>query len=179
MTDTNSIEATSPETTSERLSRRVEQARDRAAERARKTADATGEAASEAVRLVRKHPVLAISGAVLIGAAVARVLPGKVKKKARRNSSRAIGLATTAAELALAYGRKAGENTAESARDGAGWVSHAVSGLAGALGERVSEGSDTARKGWFELAGMSSEKARDAGNLAAQQLRKFAKRLES
>lgn len=179
MTDTDTIEATSPETTSERLSRRIDQARDRAAERARHAADATGGAASEAVRLVRKHPVVAIGGAVLIGAAVAQVLPKKMKKKAAKNSRRAIGLAATAAELALAYGRKAGESTAEGARDGAGWVGHAVTGLADALGERLSDGSQSARKGWFELAGMSSEKARDAGNLAAQQLRKFAKRLES
>lgn len=177
MTDTNTSDPHG--SASDRLSRRIEVARSRAADRGRRAADAAGGAAGDAAKLIREHPVVAIGGALLVGAVIAQTLPRKVTKRARKRSKRALGLAAGAAELALAYGRKTGASAADNTREGADWLGHVVRLAADAVGNGLAQGSDSARKGWLELAGISSEKAREAGNLAADQLRKVAKRLES
>ena len=177
-------------TATDRLTRRVEVAKSRAAARTERAANAASAGGSNALALLRKHPFATIGGALVVGAIAAQLLPGKMGKGTRKNSRRAFDLAAGAAELALAYGKRASESAADTGRDSAIKLGHAghefgtmasdrLNGLAGELGQRLGDSSDVARKRGLELAGSAADMARDASALAARKLRELAAKLES
>ena len=181
---------TTTDTATDRLTRRVEVAKSRAAARAERAADAASDAGSNALALLKMHPFATIGGALVVGAIAAQLLPGKIGKGSRKSSRRAFELAVAAAELALAYGKRAGESAADTGRDSAIKLGHAgyefgakanerLNGIAGKLGNHIGDSSDIARKRGLELAGSAADMARDAGALAARKLRELASRLES
>lgn len=181
---------TPTDTATDRLTRRVEVAKLRAAARTERAANAASDGGSNVLALMRKHPFATIGGALVVGAIAAQLLPGKMGKGTRKNSRRAFDLAAGAAELALAYGKRASESAADTGRDSAIKLGHAghefgtmasdrLNGLAGELGQRLGDSSDVARKRGLELAGSAADMARDASALAARKLRELAAKLES
>jgi len=174
----------------DRITRRVEEAKSRAAARADRAAETASNAAGSAVRMIKDHPFAAIGGAVVVGAIVSQLLPGKAGKRSRKSSQRVLELAAGAAELALAYGKRASESAAEAGRDGSIRLGHAghefgakasdtFNDLVSNLGDRLGDSSDVARKRGLELAGSAADMARDASTLAARKLRELAAKLES
>ena len=101
------------ELATDRLTKRLELAKTRAAARAERAADAATDAGSGAISLVKKHPFATIGGAIVVGAVVAQLLPGKIGKGSRKSSRRAFDLAAAAAEIAFAYAKRASENAAD------------------------------------------------------------------
>ncbi len=65
--------------------------------------------------LAREYPWLMIAAGLGLGVLVATVLP---RKFAGKTAKRAMGIATVAAELGLAYGRQARDAAGEAAHDG-------------------------------------------------------------
>ena len=178
------------DTATDRLTRRVEVAKSRAAARVERANDAALDAGSNGLGLIKKHPFATIGGALVVGVIAAQLLPGKIGKGSRKKSRRAFDLAAGAAELALAYGKRASESAADTGRDSAIKLGHAghefgamasdrLNGLAGDLGQRLGDSSDVARKRGLELAGSAADMARDASALAARKLRELAAKLES
>ena len=173
-----------------RLTRRVEVAKSRAVARAERADNAAFDASSNGLGLIKKHPFAIIGGALFVGVIAAQLLPGKNGKGSRKKSRRAFDLAAGAAEMALAYGKRASESAAETGRDSAIRLGHAghefgamasdrLNGLAGELGQRLGDSSDVARKRGLQLAGSTADMARDASTLAARKLRELAAKLES
>lgn len=92
-----------PETLSERIMAAQERiARTTAPARA-KASDQAKAAAGSARRFVTDHPVLAVTGALAVGAAIAFALPGRPGRKMRGG---AVALGGLVAELAATYGTK-------------------------------------------------------------------------
>lgn len=95
-------------TTSEpTLADRVKAAQTRIADQAGPALDKAGEqlrdATDGAVRFVKDHPIIAVTGAIVAGAAIAFALPGKPGRKMRGG---AVALGGLAAELAATYGSR-------------------------------------------------------------------------
>jgi ElaB/YqjD/DUF883 family membrane-anchored ribosome-binding protein len=65
--------------------------------------------------LVREYPWLTVAAGLGVGMLVAALLP---RKFASKSAKRALGVATVAAELGLAYGRQARDAASEAAHDG-------------------------------------------------------------
>lgn len=178
------------DTATDRLTRRVEVAKSRAAARAERADNVAFDAGSNGLGLIKKHPFATIGGAIVVGALAAQLLPGRIGKGSRKKSRRAFDLAAGAAELALAYAKRASENAVDTSRESAIKLGHAghefgamasdrLNGLASELGNRLGDSSDGARKVGRELAGSASDKARDASALAARKLRELAAKIES
>lgn len=104
--------------------------------------------------LAEEHPWLVVAAGAGAGLLIGALIP---RKTGSRLTSRALGLATVGAELALALSRNARDAAADNAREG----------LA-----RLDEGTAPLRRRAGEVAGTASRSARSAGiRLAADAIR--------
>ncbi len=151
------------------LSDRVKSAQDRLAARAGpvmdKVEEKTLEYADATVTFVKKHPLLAISGAVAAGAVIAFALPGKPGRKMRGG---AVAMGGLVAELAATYGSRMLNMTreaAEASQERLGEIGEsfaaAGSGLAGSASDAGASLVDSVRR-------VSDATASQAHSLAAK-----------
>ncbi|WP_295639579.1 hypothetical protein [Novosphingobium sp.] len=183
-------QSTKTELATDRLTERVALAKSRATARAERAAESAANAGNGAIGLIKKHPIVTVGGALVVGVVAAQLLPGKIGTGSRKNSRRAFELAAAAAEIALAYGKRASDSAAETGRDSAIRLGHAghefsakttdrLNDLASELGNRLSDTGDVARKRGTELAGSAAGMARDASVVVARKLRDLASKLDS
>lgn len=143
-----------------RISERTAPARARAAEQSRAAADSAKE-------FVKEHPLVAISGAVAIGALIALSLPGRPGRKMRGSVVTAGGVL---AELAGKYGHEimaiashAAEESREKLEELGESVSDTSRSLANDLVARTESGSLAARHAGERAALSARQASEDAG----------------
>lgn len=124
-------------------------------------------AANKVTAFAREHPVLAISGGVVAGLAIASMFKAP-RKLAAKGGAKAAGLATVGAEMALAYALDAYEKAQQAGREGARKLED--------LGDTVSDTARKVRRDTTYRAGEAGDtariKARDARKAIA---RKFGR----
>lgn len=129
------------------LAERVKAAQTRIADQAGPALDKAGDqlrdATDGAVRFVKEHPLLAISGAIVAGAAIAFALPGKPGRKMRGG---AVALGGLAAELAATYGSRMLSMADEAAHASREKLSEIGGTFADAASDTGSALADTARR---------------------------------
>lgn len=109
--------------------------------------------------LADDHPWLLVAAGTGIGLLVGALLPRRAGSK---GMSRALGLATAGAELAMAFSRNARDAAGEGAREGL---------------HRIEEGTAPLRRRAGEVAGSASRSARMTGARLAGEAVKLATRL--
>lgn len=109
--------------------------------------------------LVQEHPWLIVAAGAGIGLLAGALLP---KRAGSRVASRALGLAATGAEIALAFSKTAREAASESAREGL---------------HRIEESSEPLRRRASKAADSASRSAREVGTRVADEAVKLATRL--
>lgn len=124
-----------------------------------KAAQHLADATNKAATFAREHPVLAISGGLVAGLAIASMFKGP-RKLASKGGVKAAGLATVGAEMALAYALDAYEKALEASREGARKLDD--------MGDTV---SDTARKVRRD-AGYRVDEVGDAARIKARDAKK-------
>lgn len=129
------------------LAERVKAAQTRIADQAGPALDKAGDqlrdATDGAVRFVKEHPILAVTGAIVAGAAIAFALPGKPGRKMRGG---AVALGGMAAELAATYGSRMlsmADEAAQVSREKLGEIGGSFADAAADTGSAV---ADTARR---------------------------------
>lgn len=132
-----------------------------------KAADQTRTAADNVTQFVKDHPVLAITGAVVAGAAIAFALPGKPGRKMRGG---AIALGGLIAELAATYGSRM-----LSLAEGAAQASQEK---LGAIGESFAAAGENIAHSASETGSSVLESVRRAGEATASQAQSVASRLK-
>ncbi|WP_066556434.1 hypothetical protein [Croceicoccus bisphenolivorans] len=137
------IDATRPEPESQSISDRVKAAQARIAERTAPARAKAGEqakaAANNATQFVKDHPALAITGAIVAGAAIAFALPGRPGRKLRGG---AIALGGLAAELAATYGSRMltmAEEAAQSSQEKLGEIGESFASAGESLAGSAAE----------------------------------------
>lgn len=96
--------------------------------------------------LAREYPWLTIAAGLGLGVLVAAMLP---RKFAGKTAKRAMGIATVAAELGLAYGRQARDAAGKAANDGLAMLEEGTAPLR----QRAVSASKTVRSRGTRLAG--------------------------
>lgn len=96
--------------------------------------------------LAREYPLLTVAAGIGVGILVAALLPRKFASKAAR---RAVGAASVAAELGLAYSKQARDVAAEAAHDGLEMVTETTAPLR----QRATSAGKSARSQGLRLAG--------------------------
>jgi len=123
--------------------------------------DRAGERAIQAkdqfTAFAKEHPVATVAGGVAVGVLIAALFKGP-RRAAAKGGSRAAGLATIGAELALAYAQQALESANEAGR---------------AAAPRLEKFGDTAR----EVGRDAASRAGDAGDAAIAVTRAAGRRL--
>jgi hypothetical protein len=114
-------------------------------------------------QLVEDHPLAMVAGGLVLGAAVAAILPAAF---GRRLSSRLAGIATVAGELGTIYGSKALDIAAEAGRAGQEKL--------GELSEDFAETSAEARRRASDLSSQATRRAVDLGSDAGRRAGKLA-----
>lgn len=134
-------------TTEPTLADRVKAAQTRIADQAGPALDKAGDrlrdATDGAVRFVKDHPILAVTGAIVAGAAIAFALPGKPGRKMRGG---AVALGGLAAELAATYGSRMlamADDAAHASREKLSEIGGSFADVAADAGSAV---ADTARR---------------------------------
>lgn len=115
--------------------------------------------------LAGQYPWLSIAGGLAVGLLVGALLP---KGAARKLGTRAVGLATIAAELGLAFSKQARSAAAETAQDGAAKI--------GEIGHRLDEGTAELRGRARRSVGHAAGSARSAGKSVVREAIKLAAR---
>lgn len=125
------------------LADRVKAAQDRLSARAApvmdKVEEKTLEYADATVAFVKKHPLLAVSGALAAGAVIAFALPGKPGRKMRGG---AVALGGLVAELAATYGTRMLNMTreaAEASQEKLGEIGESFAAAGSALADTASD----------------------------------------
>lgn len=168
---------TAPETPS--LREKVIAARDRLAERT------GGTRPVQSVKgLVEEHPVASVAAGLLVGALIATALPpmrrrvGKVAAQTASHAGTSVdglrrgaaGLVSVAGKLALDYAAKA----REAGREGL----HKAETASEALGEKMAEGSEEARRKAIDLADIARAAAIEASEAALRKVTELAGRIK-
>jgi hypothetical protein len=138
------------------------EARNRNLDRGRTTIlDRAGERAIEAkdkfAEFAKEHPIATVAGGIAVGVLIAGLFKGP-RRAAMRGGSKAAGLATLGAELALGYAQQAMETATEAGRAGA---------------KRLEPLGETAR----DVGRDAAERAGDAGGAALAVTRAAGRRL--
>lgn len=115
--------------------------------------------------LAGEYPWLSVAGGLAVGLLVGALLP---KGTARKVSRRAVGLATIAAELGIAFSKQA--------RTAAGDVAHDGAERLGDLGHRFDDSTAELRTRARRSAGMALGSARSAGQTVVREALKLAAR---
>lgn len=138
------IDATRPEPETQSIADRVKAAQVRIAERTAparaKASEKTREYTDTATRFVKEHPGIAITGAIVAGAAIAFALPGKPGRKLRGG---AMALGGLVAELAATYGAKMLSMAEEAAQTSQDKLSEIGESFASASSDLADSAADT------------------------------------
>lgn len=136
-------DATNPEARPTSLAERVMAAQARIAERTAPARAKAGEqaraAANGATQFVKDHPALAITGALVAGAAIAFALPGKSGRKLREG---AMALGGLVAELATTYGTQMlamADQAAETSKEKLDEIGESFSSASEAIADKATE----------------------------------------
>lgn len=146
------------------LREKIEAGEKRNAERT--FADTAREAADNATTFVKKHPLAALGGAVVIGLAI-----GAMTKPGRRLTKRGGVLAGLAADAALAYGMTMIDRAGDLARDGQDRLED--------FGDSLSDTARHAKREASYLAGTTSDKTRSAARGVARKAGRAARDLRA
>lgn len=117
--------------------------------------------------VIEEHPVAALAGGILIGALIARMIPRSPVKKASKGAG---ALAALGAELAMAYATKA----AEKGREGV----HKLEDIGGAVGEKLGDGANEAKKRAVDFADIATSALREVGEIAIRRANEFKDRVK-
>jgi len=167
------VETTAPNPAAEpqTLAERVMAAQQRLAERTAPARASAGKqataAAGAAKKFVTDHPVLAVTGAVVAGAAIAFALPGRSGKKLRGGAMAVGGLV---AELAATYGTRMlamAEEAAEASQEKLGEIGESFA----AAGENIADNATA-------TGATVVESVRNAGEAATSQAKSLARKLK-
>ena len=96
--------------------------------------------------LAREYPLLTVAAGIGVGMLVAALLPRRIASKAAK---RALGAATVAAELGLAYSKHARDAAGEAAHDGFEKISESTAPLR----QRATSAGKNARSQGLRIAG--------------------------
>lgn len=143
-----------------RIAESTAPARAKAAEQARTAAD-------NVTQFVKDHPVLAVTGAVVAGAAIAFALPGKPGRKMRGG---AVALGGLVAELAATYGSRMlsmAEEAAQASQEKLGEIGESFAAAGGSIAQSASETGSSVL-----------DSVRRAGEATASQAQSMASRLK-
>ncbi|MBB3990661.1 hypothetical protein [Croceicoccus naphthovorans] len=128
-----------PQTLSERVSAAQARLAERTAPARAKASEQAKAAAGGAKAFVKEHPVIAISGAIAAGVAIAYALPGKPSRKLRKST---LALGGLVAELAATYGSKMmtmAEEAAEASQEKLGEIGESFAAASGNLADSASD----------------------------------------
>ena len=115
--------------------------------------------------LAAQYPWLTVAGGLAVGLLVGAMLP---KSAARKFGNRAVGLATIAAELGMAFSKQARETAGEVVHDGAERL--------GEIGHRLDDGTAEMRARARRTAGKAAGSARSAGQSVVREALRLAAR---
>lgn len=143
----------------------IQTSRDKASEAYGDARDRTQRVATRANEIVQEHPIIAVAGAVAVGAVVAWMFP-----KSRAAIKALPGLAVTAGSRLLeatAAARAAAAEGAVTVRQGASHALHTASDVAAAARAAAAEGAVTVRQGASHALHTASDVAADARDSVA------------
>lgn len=173
----NDIEPPREPTLAEKVSAAQARLAERTAPARAKAAESTKKAARSASDFVKEHPVLAISGAVVAGAAIALALPGKPGRKMRGAVLSTGGLL---AELASTYGAQMlamAEDAAETSKEKLGEIGESFAESSSALASSLSEKGEGTLLSARHISEKAALAARQASEDAAFKTSSIASRL--
>lgn len=163
----NDLDAPREATLAEKISAAQARIAERTAPARAKAAEKSKAAATDAKEFVKAHPVIAVSGAVAVGALIALALPGKPGRKVRGSVLSAGGLL---AELAATYGSQflaMAEDAAEASKETLEELGENIAETSGAIAGTIgmkSEGAMLSARHIGEKAALAARQAsEDAG----------------
>lgn len=135
----------------------------------RSFSDYARDAGSGATSFVKEHPITTLAGAAALGILIASIVPGPGRRLRKQATKRGAVLASALADLAITYGSQAFEGAGNAARAGQDKL--------GDLGEALSDGARSLRRGAGNAADEAGSVTSEVGRRAARTLRDLRSRM--